>query len=388
MGKPAEHILTPQAPKRVLLIAQDPWLRFRLERELKQAGSEVAVLGCLRPEDVARERLPDVVLVDATLLPEGSRLEALRALRAGSPQARFVLLVSPAEEAIVQEARASGFDLVLERPLRAEALSEVVAKALGEFLPRAEAIPVPVHFELLLERGGGLSKRRAGTAFTSLVIHSLVLIAVLFVPLIYTETIDIQQLAQTWLVAPPPPPPPPPPAPASALVRRVKPVFQTLEGRLVAPKAIPKEIPQIVDSDVKLESYGVPGGVPGGVLGGTLGGVIGGIVSSTTRPLLPPPPVPQKPIRVGGRIRPPRLIQRVEPDYPTIARQARIQGEVRIDAVIDSSGRVTEMKVLSGHPLLVQAALNAVQRWVYEPTYLNEQPIAVLLEVTVFFRLQ
>ena len=112
--------------------------------------------------------------------------------------------------------------------------------------------------------------------------------------------------------------------------------------------------------------------------------MIGGI------PLLKakPPPAPPKPVRVGGRIRPPRLIRRVNPVYPAIARQARIQGSVRIDAIVDTSGRVVELKVLSGHPLLVGPAVDAVQRWVYEPTYLNEQPVAVLLEVTVNFSLR
>ena len=87
-------------------------------------------------------------------------------------------------------------------------------------------------------------------------------------------------------------------------------------------------------------------------------------------------------------MRPPQLIRRVEPVYPAIAKQARIQGVVRIDAVIDKQGRVVEMKVLSGHPLLAQAAMDAVKQWVYEPTYLNERPVAVALEMTVNFGLQ
>jgi len=93
-------------------------------------------------------------------------------------------------------------------------------------------------------------------------------------------------------------------------------------------------------------------------------------------------------VRVGGRIREPRLIRRVEPDYPAIARNARIQGDVRIDAIIDTDGRIVEVKVLSGHPLLARSAAAAVSQWLYEPTYLNEQPIPVVLEVTVRFRLQ
>jgi protein TonB len=121
-------------------------------------------------------------------------------------------------------------------------------------------------------------------------------------------------------------------------------------------------------------------------MGGVLGGVIGGVLGSVPQ-AAPPRPMPTAPVRVGGRIREPRLIRRVEPVYPTIARNSRIQGDVRIDAIIDADGRISEVKVLSGHPLLVKPAVEAVSQWVYEPTYLNEQPIPVVLEVTVRFRL-
>lgn len=170
--------------------------------------------------------------------------------------------------------------------------------------------------------------------------------------------------------------------------RRVRP--QTLSGKLVAPTVIPKEIARIVElTDIEFEQWGVLGGVPGGVPGGQLGGVLGGVlggIPSASRPVVAPPT--QAPIRVGGKLRPPRLIRRVEPTYPGIAKQARLQGQVRIDAIIDTSGRVVEMRILSGHPLLVKAALEGVEQWLYEPTYLNEQPVPVVLEVTVYFRLQ
>jgi len=171
--------------------------------------------------------------------------------------------------------------------------------------------------------------------------------------------------------------------------KRIKPVFTTASGKLLAPTSIPKEIAKISDADLELESYGgvvggVPGGVPGGQLGGVIGGVIGGVLSSVPRPA---PPAPVQAVRVGGHIRPPRLLRRVEPLFPEIAKLARIQGEVRIDAIIDARGQVVEMKILSGHPVLATAALQAVRQWVYEPTFLNEQPIPVVLEVTVEFRL-
>src|SRR5207302_1693957 len=81
----------------------------------------------------------------------------------------------------------------------------------------------------------------------------------------------------------------------------------------------------------------------------------------------------------------PRAIFQVPPAYPPLARQARIEGQVQIDAVLDENGSVVEMKVVSGPALLYQAALEALKKWKYEPTYLNDQPIAVQLIVTVTF---
>jgi protein TonB len=75
----------------------------------------------------------------------------------------------------------------------------------------------------------------------------------------------------------------------------------------------------------------------------------------------------------------------VHPEYPTLARQAHIQGQVQIDAVLDEQGNVVEMKIVSGPPLLYQAALDALRKWKYEPTYLNDQPIAVQMIVTITF---
>lgn len=391
MAKVLEHVVPSQAIKRALVIVEDAWLRFRLQRELERVGCEVVPLSRLRPDDLREPAPYDVVLTDAALLPEGSRLEALRALRTTSPQARFVLLVGPEERAVTEQAQRSGFDLVLPRPTRVELLPALVERALAQVGPPLEAVPVPIRFQFMLEPPTGTGKRKTGSAVTSVLVHVFVLGALLLVPMIYTETLDVRELTQSWLVAPPPPPPPPPAAPAEALqARKIKPVLQTLQGKLIAPTVIPKEITRIVDSAELQEGYGVlggvPGGVPGGQLGGVLGGVLGGIPSAVRGPV-PPAPMPQKPVRVGGNIRPPRLIRRAEPEYPTLAKQARIQGDVRIDAIIDTSGRVVEMKVLSGHPLLVQSALDAVRQWVYEPTRLNEQPVAVVLEVTVYFRL-
>jgi protein TonB len=96
---------------------------------------------------------------------------------------------------------------------------------------------------------------------------------------------------------------------------------------------------------------------------------------------------PGPPLRVGGDIREPRRIQGSGPVYPELARRARVQGKVVLECVIDTDGRVTELRVVSGHALLADAAGDAVRGWVYTPTTLNGQPIRVILTVTVTFQL-
>ncbi len=269
----------------------------------------------------------------------------------------------------------------------------------------AEAVPVPMNLGFLTKPTEIAGKRRVPSSLIAVGMHALVLVGALLVPLWYTEALQVHQVKQTWLVAPPPPPLSAPPrlAPAPATkravpTRRSKPVIQTLTRKLVRPTAIPHEIAQNLEPVVvELGGSGVPGdipdgilgGVPGGVPGGQLGGVIGGVLGGI--PAAVPPPVeidePRGPMRVGSGISQPQRLTYVSPAFPPAAFGARIQGDVRIDAIIDANGRVVEMKVLSGHPLLVKACMRAVQQWVYEPTYLNEQRIPVVFEITLEFRL-
>jgi protein TonB len=96
---------------------------------------------------------------------------------------------------------------------------------------------------------------------------------------------------------------------------------------------------------------------------------------------------PKRPVRVGGDVRPPRLIYGPAPVYPILAMQSHVRGTVVIDAVIDEHGSVIEEKIVSGHSLLVQAALKAVSQRKYEPTILDGEPTPVDLRVEVNFTL-
>ena len=220
--------------------------------------------------------------------------------------------------------------------------------------------------------------------------HSFVVALLILLPLYFTDAINIKQLQNTFLVAPPPPaPPPPPPAAVHVAPQVPKSFFQ--QGKLIAPRVIPKQIAQVKEeARPPAADSGVAGGVLGGVPGGQLGGVLGGILGGAGKAPAPPPPKPvahKGPYRVGGRVQVPKLIEQVQPVYPPLAKQARIQGEVVIDSVIDTQGHVTQMKVVSGSPLLVGAAEQALAQWRYQPTLLNGQPVAVDMLVTLHFQL-
>jgi periplasmic protein TonB len=257
--------------------------------------------------------------------------------------------------------------------------------------PRAPRPPVEVHLaDGLVENFHLKRPRRLIDVFASAVGHTFVVALLLLIPLVYTHALNLPQFEKTFLVAPPPPPAPPPPAVARLIQHRPKSFFN--EGKLFTPKFIPKHIEQVKEEAQPATPTisGVPGGVPGGIPGGQIGGVLGGILGGNSQILPPPPPKPQAhegPYHVGGRVQAPQLIHEVQPVYPPLAKAVKIHGDVLIDSVIDEHGDVTQMKVVSGSPLLVTAALDAVEQWKYKPTLLNGTPIAVEMEVTVHFEL-
>ena len=97
---------------------------------------------------------------------------------------------------------------------------------------------------------------------------------------------------------------------------------------------------------------------------------------------------PAAPVPVGGDVKIARMISSVPPTYPPMAKTQRVSGDVRIDALIDASGRVSSMKVISGPSLLHQAAMEALRQWKYQPASLDGKPVAMHLTVTIQFRLQ
>ncbi|MBZ5552911.1 MAG: TonB family protein [Acidobacteriia bacterium] len=248
-------------------------------------------------------------------------------------------------------------------------------------------------FEHLVESGGTAeATKKPVTVVLSMVIHTVVIAILILIPLIYTEALPKQQLLTFLLTAPPPPPPPPPP-PAATMVKVQKVVSQIVEGQLQTPKEIPKEIAKIMeDAPPPPSTGGVVGGVEGGMVGGSVGGVIGGLISKSAAAPPPPPPRIEAPkpvqrIRVGGNVQQANLISSPRPAYPPLAKSARIQGSVVLEAVISKQGTVENLTVIQGHPLLVQSALDAVKQWRYRPTLLNGEPVEVITTITVNFSL-
>jgi protein TonB len=94
------------------------------------------------------------------------------------------------------------------------------------------------------------------------------------------------------------------------------------------------------------------------------------------------------PVRVGGNVREPRVVRVVPPVFPKLALQARVTGTVVLEAIVNEKGLVEQIKVVSGHPLLVEAAIDAVKQWEYEPTQLDGVPTAVILTAEVTFQIQ
>jgi periplasmic protein TonB len=214
----------------------------------------------------------------------------------------------------------------------------------------------------------------------SILVHATLIGLVVVVPLLAMDVLPSPPETYDIFVASPdlPEPPPPPAAPA--------PVRPTATAAPSSPDAAPIEPPDAITPEAELPSMphvGVPGGDPG-VPPSLLPSVL------VDLPGPPAPPAPQKPafFRPGGDIKTPTKIHHVAPVYPGIAREAKVEGMVIIEATIGTDGRVKDTRVLRSEPLLEQAAVAAVRQWRFTPTLLNGVPVPILMTVTVNFKLR
>jgi len=220
--------------------------------------------------------------------------------------------------------------------------------------------------QTLIESNRTIQSNRGKSTIFSFILQLFIIGIVILIPLWFTEALPAKELT-TLLVAPPPPPPPPPPPAASAPVKHVA-VKPEDTSALKTPTSIPKQVKMVNEPTRQAPPSavaGVVGGVPGGVPGGQPGGVLGGVLSSTPASV-PPPPKAQR-VRVSQGVTQGLLMKKVQPQYPPLARQARIQGSVLLRALISKTGKIENLEVVSGHPMLTSPAIQAVKQWQYKP---------------------
>jgi protein TonB len=291
----------------------------------------------------------------------------------------------------------------------------------------------------LIESGKRRQKRSWRASGTAIALHGMLVAGIVYAGQNVTHKVAAEKPIDAFVTqgaAPPPPPPPPPPkssggAPKSQPRVQPKPTPVTPDT-FTAPVEIPEDIPQVelpVAQDLPVvdtplpESTGlaegpgdalagvvggveggVAGGVVGGEVGGTLGGEVGGVLGGqiggtgtgtegtgtggVEAPVAPPPPPPDGPLRVGGDVQAPVIVNRAEPDYTESARKARVAGIVIVEAIIDKHGNVDQVRVVKGLPMgLAEEAVQAVKKWKFKPGTRNGVPVDTIFNLTVNFKL-
>jgi len=226
----------------------------------------------------------------------------------------------------------------------------------------------------LVESTGRIRTRSRRYALPSFLLEATLVTTLILLPYLYPAA-----LPRTTLITPLIAPPPPAPAISNQPLNTAAPRPRALE--VYAPSHIPTSITPITDV--------APGPIVPGVF--SLGPGEPGL-SSVPLPAAPPmPPVhaakPSGPLRVSAGVASGQLIVPIQPRYPAIAQQARVQGTVVVSAIIGTDGRIASIRVLSGPPLLVPAATEAIQRARYRPWTLNGQPVEVETTINVVFSL-
>jgi len=241
--------------------------------------------------------------------------------------------------------------------------------------------------------------RNPVTAAVSVLAHVVTVIALLVIPMLQTQAVMLPEI-DTSLYLPHRIESEPVGvfSAAQSLTQNATSGADTLPAPsdLTQPTAIPDEIERVHDSVSSAPSLLPPSNGRGlsDILGGSQDGSSDGVVPTRPSgppvppPLSPPPAIKATPIRQGGVAQAAMLIHQVKPEYPHLAKVTGTQGVVLLDAVIDKEGSIQSLRVISGHPLLTQAALDAVKQWRYRPTLLNGEPVEVSTTITVTFTLQ
>jgi periplasmic protein TonB len=229
----------------------------------------------------------------------------------------------------------------------------------------------------LVVSGTNSQHRNPWAAVGSVTLQSLLLLAIVVIPLFHTDTLPGRQTL-TMLYVPP----------AASNVTRLPAPTSTSRNSPTNMK-IPSPVHPRQDAPAPPPDTagGLVGGVPGGLVGGIPGGALSEVLRSTgSAPVLATTPAPKR-IRVAARIAEANLVYDVAPTYPPEAGRARIEGTVVLMAVIGKNGTVEEVRIERGLPVLAQAAIEAVKQWRYRPYLLNGEPIEVASQITINFTL-
>ena len=237
----------------------------------------------------------------------------------------------------------------------------------------------------LFDSGGATRQRKTWPKLVSLGIELCAIGVLVLLPMIYTQALPKQQL-MSFLEAPSPPPGTAPVQAVRSQPRASRESRELNDGVLREPNYIPRTTSMVRDEPSASEGPpSVDGMVPGGVPGGVPNAVLTEIARAVPPTIVKPAP-PQK-LRVSSGVAAGMLVYQLKPQYPRLAMQARIQGTVVLQAVISKDGTVRDLRVLSGHPMLAPAAIEAVKQWRYRPYLLNNEPVEVDTQINVNFTL-
>lgn len=220
--------------------------------------------------------------------------------------------------------------------------------------------------------------RRPWTVALSLALQTMLVAILLIAPLLRIASLDLHPKLQVWLpiqkvdlkVAP---------EAAHAAPRGVRSVFRA--PRLAGYTPIPKQIDLSPDAPGIANAVGIAGPA------NPVFGAINTLPPPPRNPVVTTPPAPSAPVRVGGGVQAAKLLFGPKPPYPPLARAARVQGTVRLQAVIARDGSIANPQVLSGPALLIAVATEAVRQWRYQPTHLNGEAVEVVTEIAITFTL-
>jgi protein TonB len=232
----------------------------------------------------------------------------------------------------------------------------------------------------LVESTGRIRTRSKYYAIGSFALQAVLLTALAIYPFLYPAKLPRQAL--TMLLTAPPVPASPANLPQRATTAATHPQPIMIDNPLAAPTRIPQHI------DMSADTGPPPTAIDTG-LGRTGTGADNGLFSvlGTATPPAVKPASPKVPVHVSSGVATGQLLAPIQPVYPAIARQARIQGTVVVQAVISKDGRIENVRVISGPPMLQSAAVEAIQRARYRPFMLNGEPVTVETTINVVFTL-